>query len=128
MHIITFFKLQWLLKISKYPESSKPAAMLLKRLLEWYGGYTCVMSWIKKERNSKQLMTGFEDNSSFVWPEDGSVDRSRRLRAIDPLKCQIKLLLSKKPVFDCYVIHRHFIKIFLFMITLSTHISIRSPS
>ena len=43
-----------------------------------------------------QLLTGFEDNSSFVWPEDGSVARSRRLRATDPFEGQIKLLFSEK--------------------------------
>ena len=31
--------------------------------------------------DSIQLLTGFEDNSSFLWPEDGSVARSRRLRS-----------------------------------------------
>ena len=54
-----------------------------------------------------QLLTGFEDNSSFVWPEDGSVVRSGRLRATDPFEGQTKLLLSEKPVYNCFVIHHH---------------------
>ena len=62
---------------------------------------------------------------SFVLSEDGSVVRSRWLRATDPFEGQTKLLLSSNPVYNCFVIHLHFIKIFLFMITLSTHISIR---
>ena len=70
---------------------------------------------------SKQLLTGFEDNSNFVWPENGSVARSRRLRATDPFEGQTKLLLSEKPVYNCFVIHLLFFKIFLF--TLSTLIS-----
>ena len=37
-----------------------------------------------------------------------------------------KLLWSEKPVYNCFVIHLHFIQIFLFMITISTHISIIS--
>ena len=70
-----------------------------------------------------QLLTGFEDNSSFVWPEDWSVARSRSLSKTDPFEVQTKLLLSEEPVYNCFVIHLHFFKIFLF--TLSTHISIR---
>ena len=72
-----------------------------------------------------QLLTGFEDNSSFVWPEtrDESFAQSRRLRATDPFEGQTKLLLSEEPVYNCFVIHLHFFKIFLF--TLSTHIFIR---
>ena len=35
------------------------------------------------------------------------------------------MLWSKKPVYDYFVIHLHFIKTFLFMINLSTHISNR---
>ena len=70
-----------------------------------------------------QLLTGFEDNSSFVWPEDGSASQPRRLRATDPLEGQTKLLLFEKPVYNWFVVHLHFLKIFLF--TLSTHISIR---
>ena len=73
--------------------------------------------------NIIQLLTGFEDNSSFVWLENWSVALSRRLRATDLLEGQTKLLLFEKPVYNCFVIHLHFLKIFLF--TLSTHISIR---
>ena len=46
--------------------------------------------------NIIQLLTGFEDNSSFVWPEDGSVARSRR------------------PVYNCFVIHHFFLIIHFF--------------
>ena len=66
-------------------------------------------------------MTGFEDNSSFVWSEDGSVARSRRLRATDPFEVQTKLLLSKKPVYNCFVIHLHLKKNHFF----HSYISIR---
>ena len=58
--------------------------------------------------NIIQLLTGFEDNSSFVWPEDGSVVRNRRLRATDLFEGQTKLLLSSNPVYNCFVIHLHF--------------------
>ena len=63
-------------------------------------------------------MTRFEDNSSFVWPEDGSVARSRS-RSFEG---QAKLLLSEKPVYNCFVIHLHFLKTFHFF---HSHISIR---
>ena len=43
-------------------------------------------------------------------PEDGSVARSRRLKATDPFEGQSKLLLSEKPVYNCFVIHYHFFK------------------
>ena len=68
-------------------------------------------------------MTGFEDNSSFVWPENGSVARNSRLKATGSFEGQTKLLLFEKPVYNCFVIHLHFFKIFSF--TLSTQISIR---
>ena len=68
-------------------------------------------------------LTGFEDNSNFVWPENGSVAPSRRLRATDPFEGQTKLLLSEKPVYNCFVIHFHFFK--SFVITLSARIFIR---
>ena len=64
--------------------------------------------------NCIQLLTGFEDNSSFVWPENGSVARSRRLRATDLFEGQTELLLFEKSVYICFVIHLHFFKIFLF--------------
>ena len=35
-----------------------------------------------------QLLTGFEDNKSFVWPENGSVARSHRPRTTDQFKGQ----------------------------------------
>ena len=60
--------------------------------------------------NSIQLLTVFQDNSSFVWPEAGSVARSRRLRATDPFEVQTKMLLSEKPVYNCFVIHLLFSK------------------
>ena len=65
--------------------------------------------WIDSSyrRNNIQLLTGFEDNSSFVWPENGSVARIRRLRATDQFEGQTKLLLSEEPVYNCFVIHRH---------------------
>ena len=77
----------------------------------------------KTRLNIIQLMTGFEYNSSFVWPSNGSVDRRRSLRATDPFEGQTKLLLFEKPVYSCFVIHLHFFKIFLF--TLSTDISMK---
>ena len=58
--------------------------------------------------NSIQLLTGFEDFSSFVWPENGSVARSRRLRATDLFEGQTKLMWSEEPVYNCFVIHLHF--------------------
>ena len=76
---------------------------------------TCIRS-----NNIIQLLTGFEDNSSFLWPEDGSVARRRRLRATDPFEGQTKLLMSEKPVYNCFVIHLHFLKKNVF--TFSTHI------
>ena len=69
-----------------------------------------------------QLLTGFEDNSSFVWPEYGSVALSRRLRATDPFEGQTKLLLSEEPVYNCFVIHLHF---FLNIHFFHSHISKR---
>ena len=59
-----------------------------------------------------QLLAGFEDNSSFDWPEDGSVARSRRPQ----FEGQTKLLLSEKPVCNsyCFVIHLHLKKKFTF--------------
>ena len=77
----------------------------------------------KTRLNIIQLMTGFEYNSKFVWPSNGSVDRRRSLRATDPFEGQTKLLLFEKPVYNSFVIHLHFFKIFLF--TLSTDISMR---
>ena len=62
---------------------------------------------------SIQLLTGFKDNSSFVWPEDKSVAWSRRLRATDPFLGQTKVLLFEKPVYKCFVIHLHFFQNFL---------------
>ena len=61
--------------------------------------------------NNIKLLTGFEDNSSFVRPENGYVARSRRLRATDPFEGQTKLLLSKKPVYNYFVIYLHLKKI-----------------
>ena len=55
-----------------------------------------------------QLLTGFEDNSSFVWHKDGSVARSHRLRATNPFEGQTKLLLSEKSVYNSFVAHLHF--------------------
>ena len=70
-----------------------------------------------------KLLTGFEANSSFVWPEDESVARSHRLRATDPFEGQTKPLLFKTPVYNCFVLHLQLLKIFLF--SLFTRISIR---
>ena len=88
----------------------------------WRQGYMFIQVSVST-MNIIQLLTGYEDNSSFVWPKNGSVARSCRLRAIDPFEGQTKLLLFEKPVYNCFVIHLHFFKIFLF--TLFTHISIR---
>ena len=56
--------------------------------------------------------------------ENGSVDLSSlQLRITVPFNGQTTLLLSEKPVYNCYVIHLNLFKIFLF--TLSTHISIK---
>ena len=85
---------------------------------------TFFKKWIRVlKHNNIQLLTGFEDNSRFVWHEDWSVTRSHRLRSTDLFKGQTKLLLSEKPVYNCIVLHLHFIIIFLLMITLSTRIS-----
>ena len=52
----------------------------------WYFNRALVVShiffkWIRVvKHNNIQLLTGFEDNSSFVWHEDWSVARSCRLR------------------------------------------------
>ena len=62
----------------------------------------------KTRLNIIQLTTGFEYNSSFVWPSNGSVDRRRSLRAIDAFEGKTKLLLFEKPVYNCFVIHHHF--------------------
>ena len=76
--------------------------------------------------NSIQLSTGFKDISSFVWPEDGPVARSRSLKATVLVEDQTKLLLSQKPVFNCFVMLLHFSKWSFFqyclMKTLSTHV------
>ena len=55
----------------------------------------------------------FEDNNSFVWFEVRSVARSRRLRAIDSVEGRAKLLLYAKTVYNCFVMHLHFFKIFI---------------
>ena len=53
-------------------------------------------------RKTKQLETGFEDISIFVWPSNKSVTFSLRLRAAtDLFSGQIKLLLSSNPVNYC---------------------------
>ena len=57
-----------------------------------------------------QFLTGFEDNKSFVWPENGSVARSRRPEDNKSVQRSTKLLLSEKPVYNCFVIHLHFFK------------------
>ena len=72
--------------------------------------------------SSGSLLIYSENNSSFVWPEDGSVARSRRLKATDAFEGQTKLLLSEKPVYNCFVIHHHFLKI---IHVFHSHISIR---
>ena len=58
-------------------------------------GYGSVMREQEKKWRSitKQLLTRFEDNSSFVWPLNGSVALSLRLWATDPSSDQTKLLL-----------------------------------
>ena len=40
---------------------------------------------------------------SFVWPENGSVAQSRRLRATDPFEGQTNLLLSEEPVYNSFI-------------------------
>ena len=55
--------------------------------------------------NNIQILTGFEDNSSFVCPKDESVVRSRRLRATDLFECQTKQLLFEKPLCNCFIIN-----------------------
>ena len=60
-----------------------------------------------KQGYSIQLLTSFEDNISFVRLENGSVVRSRRLRATAPFEGQTKLLLSSNPVYNCFVLHVH---------------------
>ena len=62
------------------------------------------------EVNSIQLLTGVEENSSFVWPaENGSIARIQRLRATDPFEGQTKLLLfsyQSKTVLLCTFIFK----------------------
>ena len=58
--------------------------------------------------NNIQLLTWFEDNSSFVRPENGSVARSRRLRATYLFEGQTKLLLSSNPVYENKAIGQQF--------------------
>ena len=64
--------------------------------------YGCGM----ESSNSLQLFTRFEYNSNFVWPENGSVARSHRLRATGPFEGQTKLLLSEKPVYNCFLLRK----------------------
>ena len=73
-----------------------------------------------RSNNIIQLLTGFEENSSFVWRKDESFAQSHKLRTTDPFEGQtINCWCSRTQ--SITVIH-HFFKIFLF--TLSTHISI----
>ena len=65
--------------------------------------------FLKKGCITKQLLTGFEDNSSFVWPSNGSVALSLQLRATDLLSGQTKLLLSSNPVNYCILLQLHVI-------------------
>ena len=67
--------------------------------------------------NCLQLLTKFEDNNSFVCPEDESVARSRRLRATDLFEGQTKVLLSEKPVYNFCYASSFFIKMNLDVIT-----------
>ena len=68
--------------------------------------------------NNIKLLTGFVDNSSFVRPENGYVARSRRMMATDLFEGQTKLLLSKKPVYNYFVIYLHLKKNYsLFLLT-----------
>ena len=70
------------------------------------------------------ILTVFDDNSSFVWPENVSFARSRRLKATDPFEGQTKLLLSEEPVYNCFAVHLHFLKNFLFTLSMHSHIHI----
>ena len=72
--------------------------------------YYTVIDWVRGQQQ-------------FCLTQERSVAQSCRLRATDPFEGQTKLLLFEKPVYNCFVIHLHFFKIFLF--TLFTHISIR---
>ena len=49
----------------------------------------------KTRLNIIQLTTGFEYNSSFVWPSNGSVDQRRSLRATDPFEGQKNCCCSR---------------------------------
>ena len=73
--------------------------------------------------NSIQLLTGFEDNRSFVWPEKGSVARSCRLRATGPFEGHQNCCCPRIQLITVLLYTFIFFKIFLF--TLSIHISIR---
>ena len=73
--------------------------------------------------NSMQLLTGFEDNSSFVWPENGSVAEATGWgpQICSRVKQNCCCPRSQSRTVLLYTII--FFKIFLF--TLFTHLSIR---
>ena len=74
-------------------------------------------------RSIIHLLTEFEDNSNFVWPENGYVARSRMLRATDPFSGQTNLLSCPRSQSIGVLLYTIiFFNIFLF--TLSTHLSI----
>ena len=59
-----------------------------------------IINWFRSPNlhvffNIIQLSTGFGYNSSFVWPEDESVARSRGLRATDPIEDQLNCCCSR---------------------------------
>jgi hypothetical protein len=58
-------------------------------------------------RDNIQLLTGSDDNSCFVWPEDWTVGRSRGLRATVQSEGQTKQLLFEEPVYNWFVIPYH---------------------
>ena len=108
------------------PEKAQmfPRSILLHVLLKIQISAIVIIPSLRRRVGIIQLLTRFEDNSSFVWDENGSVARSSSLRATDPFEGGEQNCCC--PRSQCITVLSYtfvFYKIYLF--TLSTHISIR---
>ena len=97
-----------LLYFEHYSLGSSCGNTLCKWANMFYGIVNRFVYWLVSQQYT--VIDWVWGQQQFVWPEHRSVALSLWVPATDPFKGQTKLLMSEKPVYNCFVIHLHFFK------------------
>ena len=89
------------------PTSTPHGPSISKQTARWELLQDTVIDWVRGQRQFCLTL------KQICYPQP---------QQADPVEGQIKLLLTLNPVYNCFIKHLHFLKIFLF--NLSTHIFI----